>query len=141
MRLMSAKRRSPGGEEWSKPVVVGGGWRMQYHKETGEEFTHFLLVPPPGTCTDDAKMVAPRIAAFDAMRVVPWLQSIFKGPEGTRVFRPVACGEPGSIERAQKALRAVDKQATLETDRVPSLPPLRGRAAGPPARRPSGSGR
>ena len=120
---MPAKRRSPGGEDWSKPVSLGGGWRMQYHKETGEEFTHFRLIPPPATCPGDVEPAAPRISAFDALRVVPWLQSIFRGPEGTRIFRPVACREPGSVERAQRAVRAVDRQATLETDRVPVMPP------------------
>ncbi len=96
---------------------------MQYHKETGEEFTHFRLIPPPGTCPGDVEPAAPRISALDALRVLPWLQSIFRGPEGTRIFRPVACREPGSVERAQRAVRAVDRQATLETDRVPVMPP------------------
>lgn len=136
---MAAGRRSPSNEDWSVAAPLGGGWRVQYHKETGEDFTHFRLVPPPGTCSDDVEMVAPRISAFDAMRVLPWLQSIFKGPEGTRIFRPVVCKEPDALERAQRALRAVDRQATVETDRVPSLPPLRG-ARGGAGRGPRGGG-
>ena len=135
---MSDKRRSPGGEDWSKPVPLGGGWRMQYYKETGEDFTHFRLIPPPGTCDDPS---APRISAFDALRMVPWLQGIFKGPEGTRIFRPVACREPGSLERGQRALRAVDRQATLELDRVPQLPPLRGGSRAPGGAGARGAGR
>lgn len=130
----------PAPEEWSKPVGLGGGWRMQYHKEAGEEFTHIRVIPPPGTCADDVEAAAPRISAFDTLRVIPWLQQIFKGPEGTRIFRPVACREPDSLGRAERALRAVDRQASLELDRVPPLPPPPHgeRRHGPPGDRPRG---
>ncbi|HVL89888.1 MAG TPA: hypothetical protein VM841_06600 [Actinomycetota bacterium] len=124
--MADRRRPSRAAEDWSKPVALGGGWRMQYHKETGEDFTHFRLIPPPNLLPGDAEPVAPRISALDALRVVPWLQRIFKGPEGSRIFRPVAAGEPGALEKAQRAVRAVDKQASLAIDRVPPLPPPRG---------------
>ena len=104
---------------------------MQYHKESGEDFTHFRLIPPPGTLPGDAEPAAPRISAFDALRVLPWLQRIFKGPEGTRIFRPVAAREPGSLDKAERAIRAVDRQASLELDRPPALPPPRGTMRAP----------
>lgn len=104
-------------EPWSKPVALGGGWRLQYAKEAGEEFTQYRLLPPPNACRQGQPRDLPRITALDTLRVVPWLQRIFSAADGPRVFRPVACGEPGAVDRAQRELRAVDRQAKVWTER------------------------
>jgi hypothetical protein len=115
-----SQRRPASTQDWSKPVALGGGWRIQYHKESGEEFTHYRLLPPPQRpCGDGSEPRPPRLVAFDSLRVLPWLQRQFKGAEGTRLFRPVACREPGAVERAQRAVRAVDAQARVELDSAP----------------------
>jgi hypothetical protein len=114
---MPAKRRGPGSEDWSKPVNLGGGWRIQYHKEAGEEFTHYRLVPPPRSCPGDAEPLSPRIVAFDSLRVLPWLQQAFRGVEGPKLFRPIACREPGAVEKAARTLKAIDAQSRVEIDR------------------------
>ena len=114
---MPGKRQGAGSEDWSKPVALGGGWRIQYHKETGEEFTHYRLIPPPKACPGDAEPVPPRVVAFDSLRLLPWLQQAFRGVEGPKLFRPIACREPGAVEKAGRAVRAVDPQARVEVDR------------------------
>lgn len=116
---MPGKRRGPGSEDWSKPVALGGGWRIQYHKEAGEEFTHYRLIPPPRTCPHDVEPVVPRIVAFDSLRVLPWLQQSFRGVDGPKLFRPITCREPGALEKAARALRSVDVQSRVEVDRAP----------------------
>lgn len=116
---MPDKRRGAASEDWSKPVPLGGGWRIQYHKESGEEFTHYRLVPPPRTCPNDVEPATPRIVAFDSLRVLPWLQQAFRGVEGPKLFRPIACREAGAIEKAARALRALDSQSRVEIDRTP----------------------
>lgn len=122
--MAEAKRRSrpprSGGrqlESWSNPVALGGGWRLQYHKDPGEEFTHYRLLPPPNACREGQQRSLPRITAFDTLRVLPWLQRLFGSPDGPRIFRPVACGEPGGLDKAQRELRAVDGQARVWTER------------------------
>lgn len=110
-------RRRREAEAWSKPVALGGGWRLQYAKEAGEEFTQYRLLPPPNACKQGAPRDLPRITALDTLRILPWLQRIFSAAEGQRIFRPVACGEPGAVERAQRDVRAVDRQAKVWTER------------------------
>lgn len=118
-----SRHRSPSAVEWSKPVALGGGWRIQYHKETGEEFTHYRLLPPPQrACPDGKDPAPPRVVAFDSLRLLPWLQRQFKGVEGPKIFRAVACREAGALDRAQRAVRAVDPQARVELDTVPARP-------------------
>ncbi len=90
---------------------------MQYYKATGEEFTHYRLLPPPNACKEGQPRSLPRITAQDTLRVLPWLQRLFGGPEGPRIFRPLACDEPGASDKAQRELRAVDRQARVWSER------------------------
>ncbi|MCA1832435.1 MAG: hypothetical protein ABR548_10290 [Actinomycetota bacterium] len=116
-RPPASPRRGREREDWSAPVPLGGGWRLQYHKATGEEFTHYRLLPPPNACKEGQPRDLPRITALDTLRVLPWLQRMFKSPDGPRLFRPLACGEPGAVDKAQRDLRVVDKQARVWTER------------------------
>lgn len=109
--------RPRGPEAWSAPVALGGGWRLQYHKDPGEDFTHYRLLPPPNACKEGAQRDLPRITALDTLRVLPWLQRIFTGPEGQRLFRPLACGEPGAAGKVESEIRSVDRQARVWTER------------------------
>lgn len=98
-------------------MSLGGGWRLQYYKATGEEFTHYRLLPPPNACKEGTVRSLPRITAFDTLRVIPWLQRLFAGPEGPRIFRPMVCNEPPGAGKAERELQAVDRQARLWTER------------------------
>jgi hypothetical protein len=116
-RRPAAPRRGREREEWSPPVPLGGGWRLQYAKTAGEDFTQYRLLPPPNACKEGHPTDLPRITALDTLRVLPWLQRIFKAPDGPRLFRPLACGELTAVEKAQREIRTVDRQARIWTER------------------------
>ncbi len=98
-------------------MPLGGGWRVQYSKEAGEDFTHYRLLPPPNACREGQGRDLARLSTFDTLRVLPWLQRIFASADGPRLFRPLACGEPGALETVQRSLRAVDREARVWSER------------------------